>query len=77
MRPLTRSAAEAYVAREQPLDCAGAYKSEGLGISLFEYLRGDDPTAIIGLPLVALCDLLQQVGIDPLGAATFRQEDSG
>ncbi|MBD3236529.1 MAG: septum formation protein Maf [Candidatus Eisenbacteria bacterium] len=66
IRPLTRREAEAYVAREQPLDCAGAYKSEGLGITLFDYLRSDDPTAIIGLPLVALSALLREAGCDPL-----------
>ncbi len=66
MRRLSTEEIAAYVKRERPLDCAGAYKSEGLGIALFEYLRGDDPTAIVGLPLVALCDLLRQAGLDPL-----------
>jgi septum formation protein len=66
MRSLTEAEARAYVLREQPLDCAGAYKSEGLGIVLFEHIRGDDPTAVVGLPLVALAGLLRQFGIDPL-----------
>jgi septum formation protein len=66
MRPLSAAEARAYVLREQPLDCAGAYKSEGLGIALFESIRGDDPTAVVGLPLVALCELLRRFGIDPL-----------
>ncbi len=66
MRALTRVEAEAYVRIEQPLDCAGAYKSEALGIALFEYIRGDDPTAVIGLPLIALARLLRRFGVDPL-----------
>jgi septum formation protein len=52
-----------YVERELPLDCAGSAKSEGLGISLLEYMRGDDPNALIGLPLIALCRMLRQAGI--------------
>jgi predicted house-cleaning NTP pyrophosphatase (Maf/HAM1 superfamily) len=66
MRALTRGEAEAYVRRDRPLDCAGAYKSEALGIALFEYLRGDDPSAIVGLPLIALLRLLRAFGVDPL-----------
>lgn len=49
-----------YVATEQPLDCAGSFKCEGLGISLFEAIDNRDPTALIGLPLIALCGLLRQ-----------------
>ncbi len=59
-----------YVAREQPLDCAGAFKSEGLGIALFERLGGDDPNALIGLPLIALCTLLAQAGMPVLGGGS-------
>lgn len=66
MRPLTADEAAAYVRIEQPLDCAGAYKSEGLGIALFEYIHGDDPTAVIGLPLITLTAMLRDFGIDPL-----------
>lgn len=51
-----------YVDAEQPFDCAGSFKSEGLGISLFERIRSDDPTALIGLPLIALCGLLRKAG---------------
>jgi len=51
-----------YVAIEQPLDCAGSFKCEGLGISLFEAIDNRDPTALIGLPLIALCGLLRQAG---------------
>ncbi len=66
MRRIDESEARAYVLREQPLDCAGAYKSEGLGIALFESIRGDDPTAVVGLPLIVLCGLLRRFGLDPL-----------
>ncbi len=52
-----------YVAREQPLDCAGSAKSEGLGISLLDALSGDDPTALIGLPLIALSRMLRTRGL--------------
>lgn len=52
-----------YVEREQPLDCAGSAKSEGLGISLLEYMRGDDPTALVGLPLIALAGMLRYEGV--------------
>lgn len=51
-----------YVTAEQPLDCAGSFKCEGLGISLFEAIDNRDPTALIGLPLIALCGLLRQAG---------------
>ncbi len=53
-----------YVAKEQPLDCAGSAKSEGLGISLLEALSGDDPTALIGLPLIALSRMLRAEGLE-------------
>jgi len=66
VRPLDREQAQAYVRLDRPLDCAGAYKAEGLGIALFDYLRGDDPTAIVGLPLIALTRLLRAFGLDPL-----------
>ena len=52
-----------YVEREQPLDCAGSFKCEGLGIALFERIETNDPTALIGLPLIALCKLLRELGI--------------
>ncbi len=55
-----------YVEREQPLDCAGSFKCEGLGITLFERIESNDPTALVGLPLIILCRLLRQAGIDPL-----------
>jgi septum formation protein len=51
-----------YVAAEQPLDCAGSFKCEGLGISLFEAIENQDPTALIGLPLIAVSGLLREAG---------------
>ncbi|HUY83131.1 MAG TPA: Maf family nucleotide pyrophosphatase [Steroidobacteraceae bacterium] len=53
---------ERYVARESPLDCAGGFKSEGLGISLFESIDNRDPTALIGLPLIRLAATLRACG---------------
>ncbi|MDT3488023.1 Maf family protein [Stenotrophomonas maltophilia] len=61
-RTLGQEEISRYVAAEQPLDCAGSFKCEGLGISLFEAIDNRDPTALIGLPLVALCGLLRQAG---------------
>lgn len=65
-RKLSDSEIENYVRREQPLDCAGSFKSEGLGIALFERMEGDDPTALIGLPLIRLTDMLRQAGLPVL-----------
>ena len=55
-----------YVEREKPLECAGSFRMEGLGIALFEKLEGDDPNTLIGLPLIRLCALLREAGLDPL-----------
>lgn len=65
-RALTDETIERYLRREQPYDCAGSAKSEGLGISLIARFEGDDPNALIGLPLIALCDLLAEEGASPL-----------
>jgi len=62
-RHLTNEEIERYVDAEQPFDCAGSFKSEGLGIALFESLNGRDPNALVGLPLIALCEILRRVGI--------------
>lgn len=62
-RTLTDDEIERYVAREQPLDCAGSFKSEGAGIALFERIETVDPTALIGLPMIALARLLRQAGV--------------
>lgn len=58
---------ETYLRREQPYDCAGSAKSEGLGIALIERLDTEDPTALIGLPLIALTELLAAAGMPVLG----------
>lgn len=57
---------ENYLRKEQPYHCAGSAKSEGLGIALMEWMRGDDPNALIGLPLIALIGMLQREGVDVL-----------
>ncbi len=62
-RPLDAAEIARYVAREQPLDCAGSFKVEGLGISLFERVDSSDPSALVGLPLLALCRLLRAAGV--------------
>ena len=61
-RDLTGAEIERYVDAEQPFDCAGSFKSEGLGIVLFERIDNRDPTALIGLPLIATCRLLRKAG---------------
>jgi septum formation protein len=55
-----------YLLREQPYDCAGSAKCESLGIALLEAITSEDPTALIGLPLIATCRLLRAAGLDPL-----------
>jgi len=65
-RSLTPAEIDAYLDREAPFDCAGSVKSEGLGIALFDRIASDDPTALIGLPLIALCRLLREEGVDIL-----------
>lgn len=65
-RTLSQTEIAAYVDKEQPFDCAGSFKSEGLGISLFRKLEGDDPNSLIGLPLIRLFQLLQQEGVNLL-----------
>jgi septum formation protein len=63
-RPLDEGAIERYVEAERPLDCAGSFKAEGLGITLFERIESIDPTALVGLPLIALARLLRGAGIE-------------
>lgn len=62
-RSLDEAAIRRYVEAERPLDCAGSFKCEGMGIVLFEALEGRDPNALIGLPLIALIDLLGRHGL--------------
>ncbi|MGY6554633.1 MAG: Maf family protein [Wenzhouxiangella sp.] len=68
LRELSEAQLLRYLRREQPYDCAGAFKSEALGIALLASLSSDDPTALIGLPLIATIRLLERVGLDLLGA---------
>lgn len=63
-RPLSEAQIMRYIATEQPFDCAGSFKAEGLGISLFRSTEGSDSTSLIGLPLIRLVDMLQASGID-------------
>ncbi|KFZ31781.1 septum formation inhibitor Maf [Pseudidiomarina salinarum] len=68
-RQLSATEIEGYVSLEQPYNCAGSFKSEGLGISLFERLEGDDPNSLIGLPVIQLLTMLRKWGVNPLIAA--------
>ncbi len=63
MRPLHDAEIERYVAKDQPLDCAGSYKIESLGITLFDRIDSGDHTAIVGLPLLALASVLRELGL--------------
>lgn len=65
-RDSSASSIERYLELEQPFDCAGSAKAEGLGIALLEAIDSDDPTALIGLPLIRTCELLRLAGLDPL-----------
>lgn len=61
-RTLDSATIERYIAREPALDCAGSFKVEGLGVSLFDAVHSNDPTALVGLPLIGLCGLLRSAG---------------
>ena len=65
-RDLSDAEIEAYLLAEQPYDCAGSAKSEGLGISLLEAIDNDDPTALVGLPLIRTCRMLRSAGVHML-----------
>ncbi len=67
-RQLGDAEIETYLRAEQAYDCAGSAKSEGLGIVLLDAIESGDPTALIGLPLIATARLLREAGLDPLGA---------
>ena len=62
-RQLDDTQLERYLATEQPYNCAGSFKSEGYGITLFSHMAGDDPTSLIGLPLIRLTSMLEQAGL--------------
>jgi len=67
-RELSTDEIERYLRAEQPYDCAGSAKAETLGIALLDAIESDDPTALVGLPLIRTCALLRAAGIDPLSA---------
>ncbi len=69
-RVLSAAEIEHYLRVEEPYDCAGSAKCETLGIALLEAIESDDPTALIGLPLIRTCEMLRRAGIDPLRAAS-------
>lgn len=66
LRALSEEQIRSYVRRESPIDCAGSFKIEGLGIALMERMEGEDYTSLIGLPLIKLVDMLQQFGVEVL-----------
>jgi septum formation protein len=66
-RDLSDAEIESYLRTEQPYDCAGSAKSEGLGIALLASIDNDDPTALVGLPLIRTCRMLRASGIELLG----------
>jgi septum formation protein len=65
-RELSDAAIDAYLRAEQPYDCAGSAKSEGLGIALLDAIDSDDPTALVGLPLIRTANMLRAAGVDLL-----------
>lgn len=69
-RSLSDQEIDTYLRRETPYQCAGSAKSEGLGIALIARMEGDDPNALIGLPLIALCDMLREMGMNPITDAS-------
>ncbi len=71
---LPEAALDRYLAIEQPYDCAGSFKSEGLGVVLFERIQTEDPTALIGLPLIWLARTLAAAGVDPLAVTPAPSE---
>lgn len=66
LRPLRREEILRYVALERPFGSAGAFLAESLGSCLFEWVRADDPTTLLGMPLIRLCAFLREAGVDPL-----------
>lgn len=66
-RRLDDNIIQEYLRIEQPYDCAGSARSEGLGVALLDAIESDDPTALVGLPLIRTCALLRRAGLDPLG----------
>lgn len=67
-RELNDAEIDAYLRKDQPYNCAGSFRSESLGITLFKRMHGDDPSALMGLPLIRLSQMLKQAGVDLLAA---------
>jgi septum formation protein len=67
-RVLRDAEIEHYLMAERPYDCAGSAKAEALGIALLDVIESDDPTALVGLPLIRTCALLREAGVEPLAA---------
>jgi len=74
-KPLTQSMIEHYLRKEQPYNCAGSFRSEGMGIALFEKFEGEDPNALIGLPLIKLIAMLENEGFSVLGDSLLESTD--
>jgi septum formation protein len=68
-RTLSEAEIEAYLRLDEPYDCAGSARSESLGVALLTSIDSDDPTALVGLPLIRTCAMLRAAGLDPLMAA--------
>lgn len=71
-RPLSEAEINGYLHKDQPYNCAGSFRSESLGVALFERMEGTDPTALVGLPLIRLSAMLRQAGIDLLSGSQFQ-----
>lgn len=76
MRSLSDHEIDTYLRLEQPYDCAGSAKVEGLGITLIERIESDDPTALIGLPLITVTRLLREAGLDVLARRALNPDDT-
>ncbi|MES2944514.1 MAG: Maf family nucleotide pyrophosphatase [Pseudomonadota bacterium] len=74
-RELTDDEIESYLLAEQPYDCAGSAKSEGLGITLLDSIDSDDPTALVGLPLIRTCKMIRAAGLQLLGSKSGTKSD--
>lgn len=73
-KSLSRTEAERYVELDNPLDCAGSFKAESLGVALFEKMEGNDPNSLVGLPLIRLIEILRTQGISPLASKASKSQ---
>ena len=74
-KALSRTRIELYLDADKPYDCCGSVRVEGLGVTLFKSMQSEDPTSVIGLPMIALTSMLEKEGIDPLISATPRASE--